>query len=80
MLSKEEQRKKITDYMRRLGCDTETAEAAANGVVSRDDDFDDRRLCLECQHFINVARCRVYKEPPIWYLLKRCDGFKRKQK
>ena len=72
----------------RHGLDQPQAEGLADGLVIRDRDGDDRRLCLECQHLRGGGRswaCNQWRAaglagagvPGGWVTLpQRCDGFK----
>ena len=64
------------------------AERAADKLVTRDRDADDRRLCLECVHLSGRAeamRCAQWQRAGMGaaglpagleLMLQRCDGFK----
>ena len=72
----------------RHGLDQTQAEGLADGLVIRDRDSDDRRLCLECLHLRGGGRswaCNQWRAaglagagvPDGWVTLpQRCDGFK----
>lgn len=72
----------------RHGLDQTQAEGVADGLVIRDRDGDDRRLCLECLHLRDGGRfwaCNQWRRaglagaavPANWCdLLKRCNGFR----
>lgn len=72
----------------RHGLDQTQAEGVADGLVIRDRDGDDRRLCLECLHLRGGGRswaCNQWRAaglagagvPDGWVKLpQRCDGFK----
>lgn len=64
------------------------AEGVADGLVIRDRDGDDRRLCLECQHLRGGGTSRSCNQwraaglgaagipADVVLMLQRCDGFK----
>ena len=63
------------------GIRIEDAERLADGLVSRDRELDDRRLCLECSH-LRGGRCSVptkagagFIVQPLVMTLQRCAGF-----
>jgi hypothetical protein len=72
----------------RHGLDCAQAEGLADGLVVRDRQTDDRRLCLECSHMRRTGglwRCGQWQpaglaaaEVPgeVVKLLQRCEGFK----
>lgn len=72
----------------RRGIGGTEAEGLADGLVIRDRDGDDRRLCLECQHLRGGGRswaCNQWRAAGLGaagvpadmvMLLQRCDGFK----
>lgn len=72
----------------RHGLDQTQAEGVADGLVIRDRDSDDRRLCLECQHLRGGGRswaCNQWRAAGLGaagvpadmvMLLQRCGGFK----
>jgi len=45
----------------------------------RPDSGDDRRVCFECKHLRDNARCRP-DYLPLRFVLQRCDGFELKGK
>lgn len=71
----------------RHGLDQPQAEELADGLVIRDRDSDDRRLCIECQHLISGNKlwaCNQWRAaglvssgiPDGWTTLpQRCEGF-----
>lgn len=71
----------------RHGLDYTEAETLADGLVTRDRDQDDRRLCLECRHLRRGAGlwgCNQWKRAglaaagvpaDLVKLLQRCEGF-----
>ncbi len=71
----------------RHGLDYTQAETLADGLVARDRDQDDRRLCLECLHLRRGAGlwgCNQWKRAglaaagvpaDLVKLLQRCEGF-----
>ena len=72
----------------RRGIGGTESEGLADGLVIRDRDGDDRRLCLECQHLRGGGRswaCNQWRAAghgaagipaDMVMLLQRCDGFK----
>lgn len=72
----------------RHGLEQTQAEGVADGLVIRDRDGDDRRLCLECQHLRGGGRswaCNQWRAAglgaagvpvDVVRLLQRCGGFK----
>lgn len=72
----------------RHGLDQTQAEGLADGLVIRDRDGDDRRLCLECQHLRDYGTSRACNQwraaglgaagipADMVLMLQRCDGFK----
>ena len=71
----------------RHGLEQTQAEGVADGLVIRDRDGDDRRLCLECQHLRGGTSraCNLWRAAGLGaagipadmvMLLQRCDGFK----
>lgn len=68
------------------GMGVQVAQALADRLNLRDQDGDDRRLCLECSYLAARGRCiaaatgRLYgvsaQLEPMQTLLQRCDGFK----
>jgi hypothetical protein len=71
----------------RRGIGGTEAEGVADGLVIRDRDGDDRRLCLECQHLRGGTSraCNQWRAAGLGgagvpadmvMLLQRCDGFK----
>lgn len=72
----------------RHALDQTQAEGVADGLVIRDRDGDDRRLCLECQHLRGGGRswaCNQWRAAghgaagipaDMVLMLQRCDGFK----
>lgn len=68
------------------GMSTESAESLAEDLLMRDRDFDDRRLCIECTHYLR-GRCTNWKAAGFGKAadatalgdyastLKRCPGF-----
>jgi hypothetical protein len=59
---------------RRRGLTATEAEAWADRLALRDQDRDDRRLCLECQHIRPQGRC-VHRQPVLNDILQRCSHF-----
>ena len=70
----------------RRGLDTTEAEGLADGLVKRDRDGDDRRLCLECLHLRGTTSrtCNQWRSAGLGgagvpadmvMLLQRCEGF-----
>lgn len=68
------------------GVTHDEAERLADGLVNRDREGDDRRLCLECVHLqgrgrwrcANAAQADVAPEalaPALVLMLQRCNGF-----
>jgi hypothetical protein len=72
----------------RRGIGSTQAEGLADGLVIRDRDGDDRRLCLECQHLRGYGTSRACNQwraaghgaagipADMVLMLQRCDGFK----
>lgn len=67
------------------GWDDGRADAAADDLVLRDRDGDDRRMCIECQHLQRDGACFAARQgwlrhashrlEPIQDLLARCGRF-----
>ena len=67
------------------GMDLETAEALADRLRFRDQEGDDRRLCLECSHLGTHGRCIAAatgrlpgasaRLEPVQTILQRCEAF-----
>ena len=78
-------RREIEVFMKRdsqfrlRGMSAEEAEKLADKLVKRDRDYDDRRLCLECQNLTGrpgAWRCGQQRVGAEWVVLpKRCDSF-----
>lgn len=70
--------KRDSQFQRR-GMSAEEAEKLADKLVKRDRDYDDRRLCLECQNLTGrpgAWRCGQQRVGADWVVLpKRCDSF-----
>lgn len=61
------------------GLDADGAERLAQQMLYRDrpDSGDDRRVCFECKHLRENARCRPGLLP-LRFVLQRCPGFELK--
>jgi hypothetical protein len=74
-----------TALFNRRGVDTNTAERLADRLALRDQEKDDRRICLECLnlqrsgHCFAAAQGRVpntaKRHQPVQDLLARCEAF-----
>lgn len=69
----------------RRGMGASDAERCADRLVQRDQDKDDRRMCIECKHLQEGGTCFVAtqgrlratstKHQPIKTILQRCEAF-----
>lgn len=69
----------------RRGLDTERAEALADRLALRDQQRDDRRMCIECSHLQRDGACFAsvqgwlkntsQRHQPVRALLQRCEQF-----
>lgn len=59
---------------RQRGLSDHAAEALADRLALRDQDRDDRRVCLECKHIKPQLRC-VHNHAVLTDLLQRCHHF-----
>jgi hypothetical protein len=60
------------------GLSPKRAEGIADRLALRDQQGDDRRICIECSHAYVSAKgagCRV-RQPIVHNVLARCAGFK----
>lgn len=62
------------DLFRRRGLLAHEAEALADRLALRDQEKDDRRICLECQHVRPQLRC-VHSHAVLTDVLQRCPSF-----
>lgn len=63
----------------REGLDADGAERLAQQMLYRDrpESGDDRRVCFECRHLRENARCRP-GYLPLRFVMQRCEGFELK--
>lgn len=64
---------RVALFMRR-GLPEDTAERVADRLAFRDQDLDERRLCIECVHIKPLHRC-VINNLGIRGVLHRCPSF-----
>ena len=60
-------------HFARRGVAKTDRDKMADGLMNRDRDGDDRRLCVECRHCQAGPRCS--KSMPVLQVLQRCDQF-----
>lgn len=76
---------KRAELFKRRGLGEEQAVVLAETLRQRDDDFDDRRLCLECSHLQRDGGCFAARQGwihgaatylvPVPTMLQRCEHF-----
>ena len=59
---------------KRRGLPESEAERLADRLALRDQEKDDRRVCMECQHIRPQGRC-VHRHAVLNDLLQRCNNF-----
>ena len=59
---------------RRRGLTSNEAEVLADRLALRDQESDDRRVCMECQHIRPQGRC-VHRQVVLNDILQRCSYF-----
>ena len=57
----------------RRGLTERQADKAADRLALRDQQDDDRRMCLECAHLLSPTRCK--KGIAVVHVLQRCSRF-----
>jgi len=77
---------KRVGMFKRRGVSTAMAEAMADRLAARDQDRDDRRMCIECAELQRDGGCFAARQgrlhgtakrhEPVLDLLARCEGFK----
>ena len=75
---RERYRRRIDTFVRE-GLEQAEAERLASMMRARDREpgFDDRRVCFECRHLRDNARCKP-GYLPLRFVLQRCPGFELK--
>ncbi len=59
----------------RRGQSLADAEALGDRLALRDQEQDDRRMCIECRHMQHDGRCVVLSIPTVKTTLQRCHAF-----
>ena len=77
---------RVALFTRQQGLTADVASRAANRLVTRDRESDERRLCIECRHLTRnwrrlscdnykIARAGIDLSSDLVVMLQRCPGF-----